>query len=100
MTKGKNNGTSGKSNARCETIPIKNGREMKLFLFIAICKMLKSNIVNKIVCEIPLPEPKFRNNIDLSIISGNNEPIIRASLLNSNLFLINGSSKTMRGTAM
>ena len=100
MINGKNKGTSGKSNNRCVTIPIKNGREMKLFLFVAICKMIKHNMVNKMVCEIPLPEPRFKNNIDLSIISGNNEPIIRASLLNSNLFLINGSSKTMSGTAM
>ena len=51
------------------------------------------------VCEIPLPEPRFKNNIDLSIISGNNDPIIRASLLNSNLFLIKGSSKTVSGIA-
>jgi hypothetical protein len=82
------------------TIPIKNGREMKLFLFVAICKMIKLSKINKMVCEIPLPEPKLRNSIDLSIISGNNEPIIKASLLNLNLFLINGSSKTMSGIAM
>jgi len=97
---GKSKGTSGKSNIRCATIPIKNGREMELFLFVAICKMIKHNKINKMVCEIPLPEPRLKNNIGLSIISGNNEPIIRANLLNWNLFLINGSSKTMRGTAM
>jgi len=72
---------------------------MKLFLFVAICNMIKLKAINKIVCEIPRPEPKFKNNIDLSIISGNNEPIIRASLLNLNLFLINGSSKTSSGIA-
>jgi len=82
------------------SIPIKNGREMKLFLFVAICKMIKQHMINKMVCENPLPEPRFKNNMDLSIISGNNEPNIRASLLNSNLFLINGSSKITRGTAM
>jgi hypothetical protein len=82
------------------TIPIKNGREMKLFLFVAICKMIKLSKINKMVCEIPLPEPRFKNSIDLSIISGNKEPIIKASLLNLNLFLINGSSKTMSGIAM
>ena len=82
------------------TIPIKNGREMKLFLFVTICKMKKLNTINKMVCEIPLPEAKFKNSIDLSIISGNNEPIIRTSLLNSNFFLINGSSKTISGIAM
>lgn len=58
------------------------------------------NITNKKVCEIPLPEPKFKNNIDLSIISGNSEPIINASLLYSNLLLISGNSKTIRGAAM
>ena len=72
---------------------------MNLFLFVAICKMIKLSKINKMVCEIPLPEPRFKNNIDLSIISGNNEPIIRASLLNLNFFLINGSSKTMSGIA-
>ena len=73
---------------------------MKLFLFVAICKMIKLSKINKMVCEIPLPEPRFKNSIDLSIISGNKEPIIKASLLNLNLFLINGSSKTMSGIAM
>ncbi len=73
---------------------------MKLFLLVAICKMIKHNTINKMVCEIPLPEPRFKNSIDLSIISGNKEPIIKASLLNLNLFLINGSSKTMSGIAM
>ena len=62
--------------------------------------MIKLNAINKMVCEIPLPELRFKNNIDLSIISGNNEPIIRASLLNLNFFLIKGSSKTMSGIAM
>jgi hypothetical protein len=33
-------------------------------------------------------------------MSGNKEPIIRASLLNSNFFLITGSSKNISGTAM
>jgi len=61
--------------------------------------MIKHDSINKMVWEMPLPEPRFKNNMDLSIISGNNDPIIRASLLNSNLFLINGSSKTMSGTA-
>lgn len=96
---GKNKGTSGKSSTRWVTIPIKNGREMKLFLFVAICKMIKLSKVNRIVCEIPLPEPRFKNNIDLSIISGNSEPTIRASRLNLNRFLINGSSKMMSGIA-
>ena len=72
---------------------------MKLFLFVAICKMIKLSKTNKMVCEIPLPEPKFKNSIDLSIISGNTEPIIRASLLNLNFFLISGSSKTISGIA-
>jgi len=72
---------------------------MKLFPLVAICKMIKHDSINKMVWEMPLPEPRFKNNMDLSIISGNNDPIIRASLLNSNLFLINGSSKTMSGTA-
>ena len=61
--------------------------------------MIKLNVINKMVCEIPLPEPRFKINIDLSIISGNNELKIRASLLNLNFFLINGSSKTMSGIA-
>ena len=61
--------------------------------------MIKLSMINKMVCEIPLPEPRFKNNIDLSIISGNNEPIMRAILLNLNFFLINGSSKTMSGIA-
>ena len=82
------------------TIPIKNGREMELFLLVAICKTIKLITINKIVCEIPLPEPRFKNNMDLSITSGNKEPIIRASLLNPNFFLIIGSSKTIRGIAM
>ena len=81
-------------------IPIKNGREICLFLFVVKCKRIKHSATNKSVCEIPLPEPRFKNNIDLSIISGSKEPIIRASLLNSNLFLINDSSKIMRGKAM
>ena len=61
--------------------------------------MIKLSMINKMVCEIPLPEPRFKNNIDLSIISGKIEPIMRASLLNLNFFLINGSSKTMSGIA-
>ena len=73
---------------------------MKLFLFVAKCKMIKLNAINKIECEIPLPEPRFKNKNDLSIISGNKEPVIRAILLNLNLFLIIGSSKTMSGIAM
>ena len=81
------------------TIPIKKGRETKLFLFVATCKTIKLTTINKIVCEIPLPEPRFKNNMDLSITSGNKEPIIRASLLNPNFLLIIGNSKTMRGTA-
>ena len=61
--------------------------------------MIKHDTINKMVCEIPLPEPNFKNNNDLSIISGNKDPIISASLLNLNLFLINGSSKSMSGIA-
>ena len=72
---------------------------MELFLFVAICKIIKHNMVNRIVCEIPLPDPSFKNNMDLSITSGNKEPIIRASLLKPNFFFINGSSKMIRGTA-
>ena len=73
---------------------------MELFLLVAICKIIKHNMINRIVCEIPLPDPRFKNNMDLSIISGNKDPIIKASLLNPNFFFTNGNSKTMRGTAM
>lgn len=50
-------------------------------------------------CEKPLPLPMFRNSKDLSIISGNKEPIIRANLLNSNFLFIMGNSKIISGTA-
>jgi hypothetical protein len=81
------------------TIPIKNGTDIDLFPFVIKCKIIELIKTNKIVCEIPLPEPNFKKSRNLSIISGSNEPIINENLLNSNLLLIRGNSKIISGTA-
>lgn len=73
---------------------------MGLFPLVIKKRIKKLIIANNKVWEIPLPEPKLKIKNGLSIISGNIDPIINASLLNSNLFLIWGISKTSRGIAM
>ncbi len=81
------------------TIPTKNGIDIDFLPFVIKCKIIELIKTNKIVCEIPLPEPKFKKSRNLSIISGNNEPIINANLLNSNFFLTSGNSKRINGIA-
>jgi hypothetical protein len=49
---------------------------------------------------MPLPEPKFINKIDLSIISGVKEPIINAILLILYFSFILGISKISKGKAI
>ena len=81
------------------TIPTKNGSDIAFLPFVIKCKIIELIKTNKIVCEIPLPEPNFKKSRNLSIISGNNEPIINANLLNLYFFLIRGNSKIISGTA-